>query len=147
MKIDAMTFSSFTPESLRKQLLSQSLLGAVWVLICMAPLTSRATETAAKVPLAKLDYRFDGRISRPVLENYMARSATVASLLHLTSDDDLRMMQNTGVKFAGRVIWMWGSESRIDALAKRASLLSNAFMKWTPTSFSKGPSSKSSRLM
>lgn len=119
MKIDAMTFSSFTPESLRKQLLSQSLLGAVWVLICMAPLTSRATETAAKVPLAKLDYRFDGRISRPVLENYMARSATVASLLHLTSDDDLRMMQNTGVKFAGRVIWMWGSESRIDALAKK----------------------------
>ena len=113
----------------------------------MAPLTSRATETATKVPLAKLDYRFDGRISRPVLENYMARSATVASLLHLTSDDDLRMMQNTGVKFAGRVIWMWGSESRIDALAKRASLLSNAFMKWTPTSFSKGPSSKSSRLM
>jgi hypothetical protein len=49
----------------------------------------------------------------------MARSATVASLLHLTSDDDLRMMQNTGVKFAGRVIWMWGSESRIDALAKK----------------------------
>ena len=119
MKIDAMTFSSFTPESLRKQLLTQSLLGAVWVLICMAPLTSRATETAAKVPLAKLDYRFDGRISRPVLENYMARSATVASLLHLTSDDDLRMMQNTGVKFAGRVIWMWGNESRIDALAKK----------------------------
>ena len=65
MKIDAMTFSSFTPETLRKQLLAQSLLGVVWVLICMTPLTFRATETAAKVPLAKLDYRFDGRISRP----------------------------------------------------------------------------------
>ena len=25
-------------------------------------------------------------------------------------------MQNTGVKFAGRVIWMWGGESKIDAL-------------------------------
>ena len=45
--------------------------------------------------------------------------ATVASLLHLASDDDLRMMRNTGVKFAGRVIWMWGHESRIDALVKK----------------------------
>ena len=89
------------------------------MLICMAPLTSRATEAVAKPPLVKLDYRFDGRISRPVLENYLTRSATVASLLHLTSDDDLRMMQNTGVKFAGRVIWMWGSESRIDALVEK----------------------------
>ena len=64
----------------------------------------------------KLNYFFKGKISRTVLENYLARSATVASLLHLTLDDDLRMMQNTGVKFAGRVIWMWGGESKIDAL-------------------------------
>jgi hypothetical protein len=67
----------------------------------------------------KLDYRFDGNISRSVLENYLARSATVASLLHYTLDDDLRMMRNTGVKFAGRVIWMWGNESRIDALVRK----------------------------
>lgn len=64
----------------------------------------------------KLNYFFKGKISRTVLENYLARSATVASLLHLTLDDDLRMMHNTGVKFAGRVIWMWGGESKIDAL-------------------------------
>ena len=64
----------------------------------------------------KPNYFFKGKISRAVLENYLARSATVASLLHLTLDDDLRMMQNTGVKFAGRVIWMWGGESKIDAL-------------------------------
>ena len=64
----------------------------------------------------KLNYFFKGKISRTVLENYLARSATVASLLHVTLDDDLRMMQNTGVKFAGRVIWMWGGESKIDAL-------------------------------
>ena len=30
------------------------------------------------------------------------------------------MMQNTGVKFAGRVIWMWGKESTIDELIERA---------------------------
>ncbi len=64
----------------------------------------------------KPNYFFKGKISRTVLENYLARSATVASLLHLTLDDDLRMMQNTGVKFAGRVIWTWGGESKIDAL-------------------------------
>ena len=64
----------------------------------------------------KPNYLFKGKISRTVLENYLARSATVASLLHLTLDDDLRMMQNTGVKFAGRVIWMWGGEFKIDAL-------------------------------
>ena len=64
----------------------------------------------------KPNYFFKGKISRTVLENYLARSATVASLLHLTLDDDLRMMHNTGVKFAGRVIWMWGGESKIDAL-------------------------------
>ena len=54
----------------------------------------------------KSNYLFKENISRSVLENYLARSATVASLLHLALDDDLRMIQNTGVKFAGRVIWI-----------------------------------------
>ena len=71
------------------------------------PLSSNET-VATLETTKKLDYRFDGKISRSVLENYLARSATVASLLHFTLDDDLRMMRNTGVKFAGRVIWMWG---------------------------------------
>ena len=26
------------------------------------------------------------------------------------------MIRNTGVKFAGRAIWMWGGESKIDEL-------------------------------
>ncbi|MBT7214822.1 MAG: hypothetical protein HN869_06395, partial [Verrucomicrobia bacterium] len=82
------------------------------------PLSSN--ETVASLQTTKnLDYCFDGEISRSVLENYLARSATVASLLHFTLDDDLRMMSNTGVKFAGRVIWMWGNESRIDALVRK----------------------------
>jgi hypothetical protein len=82
------------------------------------PLSSNET-VATLESTKKLDYRFDGKISRSVLENYLARSATVASLLHFTLDDDLRMMSNTGVKFAGRVIWMWGNESRIDALVRK----------------------------
>ena len=67
----------------------------------------------------KQNYFFKETISRAVLENYLARSATIASLLHFTLDDDLRMIQNTGVKFAGRVIWMWGGESKIDVLIKK----------------------------
>tara|TARA_B100001029_G_scaffold42099_1_gene32833 strand:+ start:2388 stop:3584 length:1197 start_codon:yes stop_codon:yes gene_type:complete len=64
------------------------------------------------------DFQFDGMISREVLENYLARSSTFGSLLHLTLEDDLRMIKNTGVKFAGRAIWMWGGESKIDELVR-----------------------------
>ena len=67
----------------------------------------------------KIDYRFDGKISRQVLENYLARSSTFGSLLNLTLDDDLRMIKNTGVKFAGRAVWMWGGESKIDDLVRK----------------------------
>ncbi|NRB45517.1 MAG: hypothetical protein HRU47_11945, partial [Verrucomicrobiales bacterium] len=68
---------------------------------------------------SKIDYHFNGNISRQVLENYLARSSTFGSLLHLTLDDDLRMIKNTGVKFAGRAVWMWGGESKIDDLVRR----------------------------
>ena len=94
--------------------LSRSIRWSIRAVCFLASLMTAFAET--KEP----DYRFDGKISRPVLENYLARSATVASLLHLASDDDLRMMENTGVKFAGRAIWMWGSESRIDSLVEKA---------------------------
>jgi len=70
-------------------------------------------------PDSKIDYHFNGNISRQVLENYLARSSTFGSLLHLTLDDDLRMIKNTGVKFAGRAVWMWGGESKIDELVRR----------------------------
>ena len=75
----------------------------ILALVCFfipVPLLSAET-VAAPQATKKLNYRFDGDISRSVLENYLARSATVASLLHYTLDDDLRMMRNTGVKFAG----------------------------------------------
>ena len=91
---------------------------AGWALILFTVVV--AQEVEAEKRATDTDYYFNGQISREVLENYLSRSATVASLLHLTSADDLRMMQNTGVKFAGRVIWMWGKESRIDELIKRA---------------------------
>ncbi|MBN1340284.1 MAG: hypothetical protein JXA03_13225 [Bacteroidales bacterium] len=61
------------------------------------------------------DYRFDGSISREVLENYLSRSITMMDLCTGKGnvDDNIRMLRNTGAKFIGRTIYMWGGERRI----------------------------------
>jgi hypothetical protein len=65
--------------------------------------------------LAKRNYHFDGKIFRPVLENYLSRSITMAELYRSPGnlDDDIRMVQNIGAKFLGRSIYLWGGEARI----------------------------------
>ncbi|MBN2328291.1 MAG: hypothetical protein JXR73_14180 [Candidatus Omnitrophica bacterium] len=71
------------------------------------------------------DYSFDGKISREVLCNYLARSTTFGELLNsdLTEkflggdvDDNIRMLTGMGAKFAGRSIYMWGDETRLESL-------------------------------
>jgi hypothetical protein len=61
------------------------------------------------------NYRFDGKISREVLENYLSRSITMTEIYRSPGnlDDDIRMLQNIGAKFAGRTIYLWGGEARI----------------------------------
>jgi alpha-galactosidase len=61
------------------------------------------------------DYYFDGRISRKVLENYLSRSITMMDLLSGIGnvDDNIRMLINMGAKYAGRALYVWGSESRL----------------------------------
>lgn len=61
------------------------------------------------------NYRFDGSISREVLENYLSRSITMADLCTGKGnvEDNIRMLLNIGTKFAGRAMYMWGSEQRI----------------------------------
>ena len=63
----------------------------------------------------KPNYRFDGKISRPVLENYLSRSITMMELIRspATLDDEIRMLKNAGAKFVGRAFYMWGNEARI----------------------------------
>lgn len=58
------------------------------------------------------DYRFDGKMSEEVLRNYLSRSMTMMYLLtgHGDFADNLRMMTNCGVKFAGRAVYQWGRE-------------------------------------
>ena len=68
------------------------------------------------------DYRFDGSMSEEVLRNYLSRSMTMMYLLtgHGDFDDNVRMMKETGVKFAGRAIHNWGREQGgEDAIPKR----------------------------
>jgi hypothetical protein len=78
---------------------------------------------------AERDYSFDGKISRTVLENYLSRAITFAELLNGervekqlggNTEDNIRMLRDIGVKFAGRAIYMWGGESRLEGLLERA---------------------------
>jgi hypothetical protein len=61
------------------------------------------------------DYRFHGKISQKALENYLSRSITMQEIYRSPGnlDDDIRMLKNTGAKFVGRSIYLWGNESRI----------------------------------
>jgi hypothetical protein len=78
---------------------------------------------AVQPQAAEPNYRFRGRISRQVLESYLSRSITMAELYRSPGnlEDDLRMLRNTGAKFIGRAVYLWGGEARIvetDFLAK-----------------------------
>lgn len=84
-----------------------------------------AASFAQAVCAADRDYHFDGKISREVLCNYLSRAVTFSDLLNSDDterllggnvDDNIRMMKNMGVKFAGRVIYRWASESSIEPL-------------------------------
>lgn len=69
----------------------------------------------ARELLAQRDYRFDGKVSRAVLENYLSRSITMTELYRSPGnlDDDIRMLKNIGAKLVGRSIYLWGGEARI----------------------------------
>src|SRR6185369_2463358 len=58
------------------------------------------------------DYHFDSSMSEEVLRSYLSRSMTTMYLLtsHGDFDDNLRMLTNCGVKFAGRTVYQWGRE-------------------------------------
>jgi hypothetical protein len=59
------------------------------------------------------DHRFDGTISREVLENYLSRAISMEGLLNGRGDldDNIRMLRDTGAKFIGRALCLWGGEA------------------------------------
>jgi hypothetical protein len=68
------------------------------------------------------NYAFDGRITRPVLDNYLSRSITFSELLHGLGNvpDNLRLLTNTGAKFIGRSIYRWAGETGLPAVLAKA---------------------------
>jgi len=68
------------------------------------------------------DYRFDGKISREILENYLSRAITMMAALHdeANADENIRMLKNTGAKFVGRAVFRWGGEGALEALLRKA---------------------------
>jgi hypothetical protein len=67
----------------------------------------------AFLPAFAREYRFDGSISEAVLRSYLSRSMTELDLVtgHGDLDDNIRMLKDCGVKFAGRTIYLWGQEA------------------------------------
>ena len=56
----------------------------------------------------KLNFKFDGNMSREVLESYLSRSVTAGSLFETeTLEDDLRAIKRLGVKFIGCAANIW----------------------------------------
>jgi hypothetical protein len=58
-------------------------------------------------------FEFDGKISRPVLENYLARSICMEGMLNGRGDleDNIRMLKYTGAKYIGRALCLWNAEN------------------------------------
>ena len=58
----------------------------------------------------KLNFTFDGNMSRDVLESYLSRAVTASALYTSnTLEDDLRVIARLGVKFLGRASGVWGA--------------------------------------
>lgn len=84
---------------------------SIRVFIILLGLSIPAWTFAGETPAEK--YAFDGKISREVLENYLARSLHMLALSESVGkpqfDEDLRMIKNTGAKQIGRVAAIWWS--------------------------------------
>ena len=102
------------------------------------------TEPIAQSPPAQArDYRFDGKISREVLENYLSRSVSFTELLHddlsqprnergVDPRDNMRFILNTGAKFVGRALMCWGRERELDTLLRNAKVFAAELHKADP---------------
>lgn len=71
----------------------------------------------------KLNFTFDGSMSREVLESYLSRAVTASNLYDTeTLEDDLRLIARLGVKFIGRAsgIWFMAEDDEIHFAKSRA---------------------------
>ncbi len=80
------------------------------------------TQVSAETHAETNRYQFDRTISRPVLENYLARAISVEGVFNGRGDldDNIRMLKELGVKYAGRSLCLWGAEHDFLANLERA---------------------------
>jgi hypothetical protein len=92
--------------------------------VILACLAGGLRAGAAEAPSAPLPggFQFDGRISRQVLENYLARSICMEGMLHGRGDlaDNIRMLKGTGAKYIGRALCLWNAENDFTNNVQRA---------------------------
>ncbi len=71
------------------------------------------TESKLKNSVDDAAYKFDGKISRRVLENYLSRAITMQDLLigQGNLQDNIRMIKHVGAKFIGRALCLWNAEN------------------------------------
>jgi hypothetical protein len=67
-------------------------------------------------------YRFDGAMSREVLENYLSRAISMEGLFNGAGnlDDNIRMLTSIGAKYLGRSFCLWGAEANFLSNVERA---------------------------
>ena len=60
-------------------------------------------------------YKFNRKISRAVLDSYLSRAISMEGLLNDRGDliDNIRMLSQTGAKYIGRSICLWGGEANL----------------------------------
>ncbi|MCI8287071.1 MAG: hypothetical protein HFH89_05325 [Lachnospiraceae bacterium] len=80
-----------------------------------------------------MDFTFDGKISKPVLENYLSRAVTAAGLYESdTLEDDLRVLQKIGAKFLGRASGVWYMEEPDEEHFEKSRLLAERVHEMDP---------------
>lgn len=111
--------SSFEPRSIhhvndmqRRQFLTQSSAVAA---LAFADMASAVGMASPHPNGRRSDYRFNKTVSRDVLENYLTRSITMEGLLNGRGDlnDNIRMLKQTGARYIGRSLCLWGRESEL----------------------------------
>jgi hypothetical protein len=95
------------------------------------------------IPAFAQDFHFESNISRPVLENYLARSISFTELLHddltqprdgrgVDPHDNMRLILDCKAKFVGRALMLWGHESNLSNYLKTAMPFADALHQADP---------------
>jgi hypothetical protein len=111
-----MNISNIIAIRIYRPLAGVCLLAGCWLI----GLSAHAAQTTPSMSSGK--YQFDGTISRQVLENFLSRSISVEGVFNGRGnlEDNIRMLKETGVKYAGRSLCLWGAERNFLADLERA---------------------------